>query len=124
MVGGDAEAFEAARPVFEVLGQDDRARRAERAGQTVKAANQLVVGGIYALVAEAIVLLEASGVDPGSGLRRARPAGSPAAGSSSSSGESMVARIRARLPDRPAPQGHGIALAAAREAGVALPLTG
>ena len=38
------------------------------AGQTVKAANQLVVAGTYALVAEAIVLLETSGVDAAAGL--------------------------------------------------------
>ncbi|HEY7591873.1 MAG TPA: 2-hydroxy-3-oxopropionate reductase [Actinophytocola sp.] len=68
MVGGSAEDFAAAGPVFEPLGKTVVHVGPAGAGQTVKAANQLVVGGTYALVAEAIVLLEASGVDAGLGL--------------------------------------------------------
>jgi len=124
MVGGDPEAFEAARPVFEVLGATIVHVGPSGAGQTVKAANQLVVGGTYALVAEAIVLLEASGVDPG-------PALDVLAGGLAGSRilelkrKSMVARdftpgFRIDLHHKDM----GIALAAAREAGVALPMTG
>ena len=85
MIGGAAEDVAAARPVLDVLGATVVHVGPSGAGQTVKAANQLVVAGTYALVAEAIVLLEASGVDAG---RRwtCWPAGWPAAGSWSSSG--------------------------------------
>jgi 2-hydroxy-3-oxopropionate reductase len=124
MVGGDVHAFDAARPVFEVLGKTVVHVGPSGAGQTVKAANQLVVGGIYALVAEAIVLLEASGVDPG-------PALDVLAGGLAGSRilelkrKSMVARefapgFRIDLHHKDM----GIAIAAAREAGVALPMTG
>jgi 2-hydroxy-3-oxopropionate reductase len=68
MVGGAEEDFAAAEPVFAPLGKTIVHVGQSGAGQTVKAANQLVVGGTYALVAEAIVLLEASGVDADRGL--------------------------------------------------------
>jgi 2-hydroxy-3-oxopropionate reductase len=68
MVGGSEEDFAAAAPVFAPLGKTIVHVGPAGAGQTVKAANQLVVGGTYALVAEAIVLLESSGVDAGLGL--------------------------------------------------------
>ena len=69
MVGGAAVDAEAARPVLEALGSTIVHVGPAGAGQTVKAANQLVVAGTIQLVAEAIVLLEASGVDAGAGLR-------------------------------------------------------
>ncbi|MFI6295388.1 NAD(P)-dependent oxidoreductase [Nonomuraea sp. NPDC050790] len=68
MVGGSADDFEAARPVFEAVGKTYKLVGGPGAGQYVKAANQLVVGGTYALVAEAIVLMEAAGVDAAAGL--------------------------------------------------------
>jgi 2-hydroxy-3-oxopropionate reductase len=68
MVGGSEEDFAAAQPVFAPLGKTIVHVGPAGAGQTVKAANQLVVGGTYALVAEAVVLLEASGLDAGVGL--------------------------------------------------------
>jgi 2-hydroxy-3-oxopropionate reductase len=124
MVGGDAEAFEAARPVFEVLGRTIVHVGPSGAGQTVKAANQLVVGGIYALVAEAIVLLESSGVDAGRGLD-VLAGGLAGSRILELKRKSMVARefapgFRVDLHHKDM----GIAIAAAREAGVALPMTG
>ena len=124
MVGGEADTFEAARPVFEVLGKTIVHVGPSGAGQTVKAANQLVVGGIYALVAEAIVLLEASGVDAGRGLD-VLAGGLAGSRILDLKRESMVARqfapgFRIDLHHKDM----GIALAAAREAGVALPVTG
>jgi 2-hydroxy-3-oxopropionate reductase len=124
MVGGAAEDVEAARAVLDVLGATIVHVGPSGAGQTVKAANQLVVAGTYALVAEAIVLLEASGVD-------ARAALDVLAGGLAGSRvlelkrASMVARefrpgFRIDLHHKDM----GIALAAAREAGVALPVTG
>ena len=68
MVGGREEDFEAAKPVLDAVGKTVVHVGPHGAGQVVKAANQLVVGGIYGLVAEAIVLLEASGVDAATGL--------------------------------------------------------
>ncbi|KZM75653.1 2-hydroxy-3-oxopropionate reductase [Nocardia terpenica] len=68
MVGGDDADFAAATPIFEAVGKTFIHVGPHGAGQVVKAANQLVVGGTYALVAEAIVLMEALGVDAGKGL--------------------------------------------------------
>ena len=68
MVGGAPADFEAARPVFDAVGKVVALVGPSGAGQFVKAANQLVVGGTYALVAEAILLMEASGVDARAGL--------------------------------------------------------
>ncbi len=61
MVGGDASDFEIARPVLDAMGKTVIRVGSNGAGQTVKAANQLIVAGTIDLVAEAIVLLEASG---------------------------------------------------------------
>jgi 2-hydroxy-3-oxopropionate reductase len=124
MVGGVAEDVEAARPVLGVLGTTVRHVGPDGAGQTVKAANQLVVGGIYGLVAEAIVLLEASGVDPRGGLD-VLAGGLAGSRILELKRESMIKRefapgFRIDLHHKDM----GIAVAAAREAGVALPLTG
>jgi 2-hydroxy-3-oxopropionate reductase len=124
MVGGSGEDFEAAKPVLEVVGKTVVHVGPHGAGQVVKAANQLVVGGIYGLVAEAIVLLEASGVDAATGLDVL--AGGLA-------GSRILELKRKSMVDRQFAPGFridlhhkdmGIALAAARQAGVALPLTG
>ena len=124
MVGGEEEVFAAALPVLEVLGKTIVHVGPTGAGQTVKAANQLVVGGTYALVAEAIVLLEASGVDAGRGLD-VLAGGLAGSRILELKRESMVARqfapgFRIDLHHKDM----GIAIAAAREAGVALPMTG
>ncbi|MEV0070357.1 2-hydroxy-3-oxopropionate reductase [Amycolatopsis sp. NPDC050768] len=124
MVGGEAEDFEAAKPIFEVLGKTIVHVGPHGAGQVVKAANQLVVGGIYGLVAEAIVLLEASGVDAGTGLD-VLAGGLAGSRILELKRKSMVARqfqpgFRIDLHHKDM----GIALAAARQADVALPLTG
>jgi len=69
MVGGDAADVETARPVLDAMGTTVVHVGPAGAGQLVKAANQLVVAGTIELIAEAIVLLEAGGVDPEAGLR-------------------------------------------------------
>jgi 2-hydroxy-3-oxopropionate reductase len=69
MCGGDAGDVEAARDVFATLGTTIVHVGPDGSGQTVKAANQLLVAGTIQLVAEAIVLLEASGVDASAGLK-------------------------------------------------------
>lgn len=68
MVGGDAGDVAAAREVFDVLGGTVVHVGASGAGQTVKAANQLVVAGTIQVLAEAVVLLEAQGLELGPAL--------------------------------------------------------
>ena len=124
MCGGDPETFEAARPVFEAVGTTFTLVGPHGAGQVVKAANQLVVGGSYALVSEAIVLMEASGVDARAGLD-ALAGGFAASRLLELKRESMLARqftagFRIDLHHKDM----GIALAACRDAGVSLPMTG
>ncbi|NGO69367.1 2-hydroxy-3-oxopropionate reductase [Streptomyces boncukensis] len=63
MVGGDQEAFDAARPVFEALGTTVVRCGPHGAGQTVKAANQLIVAVNIEALAEAVVFLGKSGVE-------------------------------------------------------------
>jgi len=122
MVGGSEADFAAAAPVFAPLGKTIVHVGPAGAGQTVKAANQLVVGGTYALVAEAIVLLEASGLDAGVGLD-VLAGGLAASRILDLKRESMVARrfapgFRIDLHHKDM----GIILAAARDAEVALPV--
>jgi 2-hydroxy-3-oxopropionate reductase len=61
MVGGSVDDFETCMPVFSAVGKSVIYVGSNGAGQTVKAANQLIVAGTIELVAEAIVLLEACG---------------------------------------------------------------
>jgi 2-hydroxy-3-oxopropionate reductase len=63
MVGGSPEDVDDARPVLEALGSTIARVGPVGSGQTVKAANQLMVAGIIALVSEAIVLLRTSGIE-------------------------------------------------------------
>ena len=63
MVGGAAEDFAAAQPIFDAVGKTIVHVGPTGAGQTVKAANQLIVGTNIQVLAEALVFLEAYGVD-------------------------------------------------------------
>jgi 2-hydroxy-3-oxopropionate reductase len=124
MVGGDEDVFAEARPIFEDLGRTIVHVGGHGAGQTVKAANQLMVAGIISLVSEAIVLLEASGVDGERGLEVL--AGGLAGNrildlkASTMLGREFTPGFRIDLHHKDM----GIALSAARAAGVALPVTG
>jgi 2-hydroxy-3-oxopropionate reductase len=64
MAGGPAEAFERARPVFDVLGATIVHVGDTGAGQVVKACNQVVVALTIEAVAEALVLGSRCGVAP------------------------------------------------------------
>ncbi|NEA20103.1 2-hydroxy-3-oxopropionate reductase [Streptomyces halstedii] len=68
MVGGEQADFDAARPLLEVLGKTVVRCGPHGSGQTVKAANQLVVAVNIQACAEAVVFLEKSGVDLGAAL--------------------------------------------------------
>ncbi|MDT7846747.1 2-hydroxy-3-oxopropionate reductase [Streptomyces justiciae] len=63
MAGGDAEDFERAAPLFDALGTTVVHVGPHGAGQTVKAANQLVVAVNIQALAEAVVFLEQAGAD-------------------------------------------------------------
>lgn len=64
MVGGEADDFERAKPIFETLGKTIVHVGAAGAGQTVKACNQIVVALTFEAVSEALVLGSKAGVDP------------------------------------------------------------
>ncbi|MEJ8652148.1 2-hydroxy-3-oxopropionate reductase [Streptomyces sp. MS1.AVA.3] len=63
MAGGAQADFDAARPILEALGKTIVLCGPHGAGQTVKAANQLIVAVNIQACAEAVVFLEKSGVD-------------------------------------------------------------
>jgi len=67
MVGGDADAFAAVKPILDAMGSPDRVVRIGEsgAGQTCKVCNQMVIGGTLAAVAEAFALARKAGVEPG-----------------------------------------------------------
>jgi 2-hydroxy-3-oxopropionate reductase len=122
MVGGDAADVERAGPLFAALGTTIVHVGPAGAGQTVKAANQLVVAGTIELVAEAIVLLEASGVDAAAGLR-VLAGGLAGNRILDRKADTMLARefapgFRVDLHHKDL----GIVLSVARDAGVVIPL--
>jgi 2-hydroxy-3-oxopropionate reductase len=63
MVGGAEADFEAALPLLRAMGSTVVHVGPAGAGQTVKAANQLITAGNLGLLAEAVVFLTAHGVD-------------------------------------------------------------
>jgi 2-hydroxy-3-oxopropionate reductase len=63
MVGADRADFDAVQPILDTVGTTVVLVGPPGSGQTVKAANQLIVAGNIELVAEAIVFLRAYGVD-------------------------------------------------------------
>ncbi|MFJ2667694.1 NAD(P)-dependent oxidoreductase [Nocardia fluminea] len=122
MVGGAATDFAAAEPILNAVGCTVVHVGAAGAGQTVKAANQLIVAGTIELVAEALVFLEAHDVDTAAAI--VVLAGGLA-------GNRILDRKAAAMVDRAFTPGFrvelhhkdlGIVQAAAREAGVTIPL--
>jgi 2-hydroxy-3-oxopropionate reductase len=63
MVGGGADDFAEAKPLFDALGTTVVHVGPAGAGQTVKAANQLIVAVNIQVLSEAVVFLENAGVD-------------------------------------------------------------
>lgn len=63
MAGGRAEHVERARPIVMHLAQRFTRMGDSGAGQTTKLANQVIVGSLIAVIAEAVRLAEAAGVD-------------------------------------------------------------
>jgi len=122
MVGGDADDFQAAKPYLDVVGKTVVHVGPSGAGQTVKAANQLIVAANIEALAEAVVFLEAYGVDTAAALE---VLGGGLAGSK------VLDQKKQNMLDRTFEPGFRIALhhkdlgivtSAAREAGVVVPL--
>jgi 2-hydroxy-3-oxopropionate reductase len=65
MVGGDAGAFTAVKPILDAMGNPERVVRIgdSGAGQLCKVCNQMVIGGTLAAVSEAFTLARKAGVD-------------------------------------------------------------
>jgi 3-hydroxyisobutyrate dehydrogenase-like beta-hydroxyacid dehydrogenase len=78
MVGGEAPAFERARPLFELMGKRITYMGASGAGQMTKLANQIAVALTLEAAAEAIKFARAGGLDAS---RVVEAIGSGAAGS-------------------------------------------
>ncbi|WP_049653758.1 2-hydroxy-3-oxopropionate reductase [Kitasatospora sp. MY 5-36] len=122
MVGGAAEDFAEARPLFDALGTTVVHVGPAGAGQTVKAANQLIVAVNIQVLAEAVVFLENAGVDLAAALD---VLGGGLAGST------VLNRKRANMLNREFAPGFridlhhkdmGIVTDAARAVGAALPV--
>lgn len=122
MVGGSDLDVERARPILEAMGSTVVHVGPAGSGQTVKAANQLIVAGHLALLAEAVVFLRAHGVDTDAAIR---VLGGGLAGSTvlDRKAAGMLAHtfepgFRVELHHKDL----GIVTSAARAAGVAVPL--
>ncbi|MGB3681829.1 MAG: 2-hydroxy-3-oxopropionate reductase [Rubrobacteraceae bacterium] len=123
MAGGPEEDFGRAKPLFEVMGETIVHVGEHGAGQTVKACNQIVVALTIEAVSEALVLGSKAGVEPAKTLEAL----------SGGLADNKVMRMKGEkfLSGDFTPGGKskfhhkdlGIALAAAREYGVALPVT-
>jgi 2-hydroxy-3-oxopropionate reductase len=122
MAGGTAADVAAALPVLQAVAAKVVHVGDAGAGQTVKAANQVIVAGTLQLVAEALVFLDAHDVDLGAAV-------DVLAGGLAGS-RVLDLKARSMIAERFDPgfrvdlhhKDLGIALAAAREAGVATPL--
>jgi len=122
MVGGQEDDFEAAKPYLDVVGKTVVHVGPSGAGQTVKAANQLIVAANIQALAEAVVFLEAYGVDTNAALE---VLGGGLAGSKvldqkkqNMLGHTFEPGFRIALHHKDL----GIVTTAAREAGVVIPL--
>jgi 2-hydroxy-3-oxopropionate reductase len=123
MVGGSEEDFERARPLFDVMGKVATHVGPTGAGQVVKACNQIVVALTIEALSEALVLGSKGGVAPEK-LVEALSGGLAGSAVMEAKKEKFFShdfepgfRIELHHKDL------GIALAAGREYGVALPVT-
>ena len=64
MAGGEAEAFEAVRPLFEAMGKTIILQGGPGAGQHTKMANQIAIAGSLCGAVESIVYAKKAGLDP------------------------------------------------------------
>ncbi|KKJ01033.1 NAD(P)-dependent oxidoreductase [Prochlorothrix hollandica] len=123
MVGGDGAVLERVRPVLSVLGSTITHVGAIGSGQLTKAINQIIVAGTYWAVAEGLALGLKAGLDMDQVVQAVGGGAAGSWGLSHRSGH-MIAndyplgfRLRLHRKDL------NIALAAARELGVVLPVS-
>jgi len=123
MVGGSAEDFAQAKPIFEVLGKTIVHVGGIGAGQVVKACNQIVVALTIEAVSEALVLGSKAGVDPAV-ILQVLSGGLAANRVMEMRGPNFLKHdFRPGFKIALHHKDLGIALAASREYGVALPVT-
>lgn len=123
MCGGDISAFEKVRPLLELMGKNITLVGGNGDGQTTKVANQIIVALNIAAVGEALLFASKAGADPAK-VRQALMGGFASSRILEVHGERMIKRafepgFRMRLHQKDL----GLALAGARELGVALPQT-
>jgi 3-hydroxyisobutyrate dehydrogenase len=121
MVGGEANAFERARPLFELMGKRVTHMGAPGAGQMTKLANQIAVALALEAAAEAIKFAKAGGLDA---ARMVEAIGAGAAGSwqLSNLGPKIIAGdYRPGFFIKLVRKDLRLVAEAAREAGLALP---
>ncbi len=124
MAGGPRDAFDRARPLFALMGGTVTLIGTRNGdGQVCKAANQIIVGVTVQAVAEALVLAAKAGADPAR-VRQALMGGAASSMILENHGARMLAGnfepgFRAELQQKDL----NVALSAARDLGVVLPLT-
>ena len=123
MVGGEQATFDRVRPLFETMGKNITLVGGNGDGQITKVANQIIVALTIEAVGEALVLAAKAGADP-SRVREALMGGFANSRILEVHGERMIKRsfdpgFRIELHQKDL----NLALATARELGVALPNT-
>ncbi len=123
MVGGSQASFDRAKPLFELMGKNITLIGENGAGQTCKAANQIVVALTIEAVAEALVFAAKAGADPAK-VRQALMGGFAASRVLEVHGERMIARrfdpgFRIELHQKDL----NLVLSGARALGISLPNT-
>lgn len=123
MVGGPEETFNTVKPLFELMGKNITLVGDNGAGQTCKVANQMIVAITIEAVGEALVFASKAGADPAK-VRQALMGGFASSKILEVHGERILKRnfapgfrIALHMKDL------SLALAGARELGVALPVT-
>jgi 2-hydroxy-3-oxopropionate reductase len=124
MVGGSAEDFARAEPLFGTMGKTITHVGPAASGQVVKACNQVVVALVLEAVSEALVLGSKAGVDPAT-IIQVLSGGMAATRVMEMRGPNFLEHnftpgFKVDLHHKDL----GIALSTAREYGVSLPLTG
>jgi 2-hydroxy-3-oxopropionate reductase len=123
MVGGPQATFDRLLPLLQLMGKNITLVGGNGDGQTTKVANQIIVALNIAAVSEALVFAAKAGADPAK-VRQALMGGFAASRILEVHGERMIKRtfapgFRIRLHQKDL----ALALAGARELGVALPQT-
>ena len=123
MVGGAQEAFDRARPLFELMGKNITLVGGNGDGQTTKVANQIIVALNIQAVAEALLFASKAGADPAR-VRQALMGGFAASRILEVHGERMVKRtfapgFRIELHQKDL----NLALQGAKSLGISLPST-